>query len=86
MRTTLDIDEDLLRQAQELSGIRGKTAVIEEGLRTVADGTLDLHDPARRRYVRPVRWIGRDGGRRGRRRRRGSRTGAGAQAGAVRAA
>ena len=32
MRTTLDLDEDLLRKAQELSKISGKTAVIHAGL------------------------------------------------------
>jgi len=32
-RTTLDLDEDLLTAAQEASGSRTKTAVIEEALR-----------------------------------------------------
>jgi Arc/MetJ family transcription regulator len=32
MRTTLVIDGDLLERAQELSGIRGKTAVVHVGL------------------------------------------------------
>lgn len=32
MRTTLDLNPDLLRRAQELSKISGKTAVIHAGL------------------------------------------------------
>jgi Arc/MetJ family transcription regulator len=32
MRTTLNIDDDLLREAQRLSGVRGKTAVVHAGL------------------------------------------------------
>ena len=32
MRTTLNIDDDLLRQAQRLSGMKEKTAVIHAGL------------------------------------------------------
>lgn len=32
MRTTIDIDDELLRKAQELSKITGKTAVIHAGL------------------------------------------------------
>lgn len=33
MRTTLDIDEELLAQAMRSSGARSKTEAIEEGLR-----------------------------------------------------
>jgi len=32
MRTTLIIDDELLAKAQELSGLRGKTAVLHAGL------------------------------------------------------
>lgn len=32
MRTTVDLNEDLLRRAQDLSKIEGKTAVIHAGL------------------------------------------------------
>ena len=32
VRTTLDIDDDLLRQAQNLSGIREKAAIVRAGL------------------------------------------------------
>lgn len=32
MRTTLNIDDDLLREAQELSGIREKTATVHAAL------------------------------------------------------
>jgi len=35
MRTTLDLDEKLLEDAQRATGTRGKTAVIEEGLRAL---------------------------------------------------
>ena len=35
MRTTLNIDGDLLAEAQELSGIREKTAVVDAGLRAL---------------------------------------------------
>ncbi len=35
MRTTLDLDERLLAQAQEATGERTKTAVIEHALRVV---------------------------------------------------
>jgi Arc/MetJ family transcription regulator len=33
MRTTLNLDEDLLRSAREYSGIQEKTALIHEALR-----------------------------------------------------
>lgn len=32
MRTTLNIDDDLLRRAQELTGINEKTAIVRSGL------------------------------------------------------
>jgi Arc/MetJ family transcription regulator len=32
MRTTLNLDEDLLRKAQDLSGLKEKTAVVHAGL------------------------------------------------------
>ncbi len=32
MRTTLIIDEDLLKRAREVSGIQGKTALVHAGL------------------------------------------------------
>jgi Arc/MetJ family transcription regulator len=32
MRTTLDLDEDLLERARKLSGIREKTALLHAGL------------------------------------------------------
>jgi Arc/MetJ family transcription regulator len=37
MRTTLNIDDDLLRQATELSGIAEKTALVREGLRALIE-------------------------------------------------
>ena len=33
MRTNIDIDDDLMRQAMRTSGARTKRAVVEEGLR-----------------------------------------------------
>ena len=33
MRTTLNLDDELVRQAQEYAGIREKTALIHEALR-----------------------------------------------------
>lgn len=35
MRTTLNLDDDLLREAQRLSGLKGKTAVVHAGLRAL---------------------------------------------------
>jgi Arc/MetJ family transcription regulator len=32
MRTTLNIDDDLLMRAQELTGIKEKTAIVRSGL------------------------------------------------------
>jgi Arc/MetJ family transcription regulator len=43
MRTTLVLDDALVTRAQELSGIREKTAVLHEGLRV-----LIAHQSARR--------------------------------------
>lgn len=37
MRTTLNIDADLLAQASQLSGLREKTAVVREGLRALIE-------------------------------------------------
>ncbi len=37
MRTTLNIDEDLLEHARRLSGLREKTAVVREGLRALIE-------------------------------------------------
>ncbi len=61
MRTTLNLDEALLRKAQELTGLKQKTAVIHEGLealiaresarRLAALGASEPHlrQPSRRR-------------------------------------
>jgi Arc/MetJ family transcription regulator len=35
MRTTLNIDEDLVERARALSGIEEKTALVHEGLRAL---------------------------------------------------
>jgi Arc/MetJ family transcription regulator len=45
MRTTLDLDEKLLEEAQRATGTTGKTAVIEEGLRAL------VQQAARRRLA-----------------------------------
>jgi len=37
MRTTLDIDEELLAEAQRETGQKSKTAVIESGLRALIE-------------------------------------------------
>ncbi len=37
MRTTLDLDADLLEKAQRATGVTGKTAVIELGLRALVE-------------------------------------------------
>ncbi len=37
MRTTLNIDDDLLRRAQDLSGLQEKTALIQEGLKALIE-------------------------------------------------
>jgi Arc/MetJ family transcription regulator len=37
MRTTLDLDEDLLRKALAETGAKSKTEVIEQGLRSLLE-------------------------------------------------
>lgn len=37
MRTTLNIDDDLFQEAQQLSGLSEKTAVIREGLKALIE-------------------------------------------------
>ncbi len=37
MRTTLNIDDDLFEEAQMLSGLSEKTAVVREGLRALIE-------------------------------------------------
>ena len=37
MRTTFDIDDDLLEEAQRLTGLRERIAVIHEGLRALIE-------------------------------------------------
>jgi Arc/MetJ family transcription regulator len=62
MRTTLNLDEDLIRQARELSGIREKTALIHAALREMIargaarrlaalGGTMPNFEAGRRRQV-----------------------------------
>lgn len=35
MRTTVDLDERLLKEARKLTGIKKKTRLLEEGLRAI---------------------------------------------------
>jgi Arc/MetJ family transcription regulator len=37
MRTTLNIDDDLLERARDLSGVQEKTALIREGLKALIE-------------------------------------------------
>lgn len=37
MRTTLDIDDELLQQARNLSGVQEKTALVREGLKALIE-------------------------------------------------
>ena len=37
MRTTLNIDDDLLSEAQRITGVTGKTALVREGLRALIE-------------------------------------------------
>jgi Arc/MetJ family transcription regulator len=66
MRTTLNFDEDLLRQAREYTGIEEKTALIHEGLRALIrrgaakrlaelGGTMTDFEAGRRRRSAPSR-------------------------------
>ena len=38
MRTTLNLDDDLLGEARRLTGMRARTALIHEGLRALIEG------------------------------------------------
>lgn len=60
MRTTLNIDDDLLAEAQKLSGIKEKATLVREGLRALIEresakrlarlgGTEPQLEPVRRR-------------------------------------
>ncbi len=37
MRTTLNIDDELLKKAQKITGMAGKTALVREGLRALIE-------------------------------------------------
>ena len=62
MRTTVNIDDELLTKAQKLTGMSGKTAVVNAGLKALVEresaralarmgGTMpDLKPIRRRRY------------------------------------
>ena len=64
MRTTLNLDDELLLEAQRLSGLQGKTAVVHAGLEALIarerarrlaalGGTQKDLEPIRRRRGRP---------------------------------
>jgi Arc/MetJ family transcription regulator len=64
MRTTLALDDDLLRQAQEFTGVAEKTALIREALKALIEresarrlaalgGTMPELKSVPRRRVRP---------------------------------
>ena len=55
MRTNIDIDDDLMRQAMRSSGARTKRAVVEEGLRLL----IQTRGQATMRRLRgKVKWEG----------------------------
>ena len=55
MRTNIDIDDDLMRQAMRTSGAKTKRAVVEEGLRLL----IRTRRQGRLRRLRgKVRWEG----------------------------
>jgi len=55
MRTTIDIDDSLMRQAMRLSGLRTKKAAVEAALRLL----IQTHSQAGIRRLRgKVRWEG----------------------------
>jgi Arc/MetJ family transcription regulator len=55
MRTTIDIDEKLLRDALRATGLKTKREVVELGLRTL----LQLHKQAKIRQLRGrLPWTG----------------------------
>jgi Arc/MetJ family transcription regulator len=59
MRTTIDIDESLLREAIRLSGIRTKKGVVEAALRLL----IEVHSQTSIRRLRgTVRWEGEETG------------------------
>jgi Arc/MetJ family transcription regulator len=37
MRTTINLDEDLLREAQRLTGVKERTALVHHGLRALIE-------------------------------------------------
>jgi Arc/MetJ family transcription regulator len=64
MRTTLNIDDELFRQARDLSGLQEKTALIREGLKALIEresakrlaklgGSEPQLEPIRRRHGDP---------------------------------
>ena len=55
MRTNIDIDDDLMRQAMRSSGARTKRAVVEEGLRLLIQTRAQR---GIRRLRGKVRWEG----------------------------
>lgn len=65
MRTTLNIDDELLREAQRMTGVAEKTALVREGLRALIEresarrlarlgGSNSQLQPVRRRQSDPA--------------------------------
>lgn len=73
MRTTLNLDADLIAEAQRLTGMKERTALIHEGLRSLIEresarrlarlggSERTLRVPARRRRPAPARRASRPG-------------------------
>lgn len=66
MRTTLNLDDELVEKAREFTGIREKTALVHEGLKALVareaarrlaalGGTMPHLRPIPRRRPRPLR-------------------------------
>ena len=55
MRTNIDIDDDLMREAMRVSGAGTKRAVVEQGLRLLIDVRGQR---AIRRLRGKVKWVG----------------------------
>jgi len=55
MRTNIDIDDDLMREAMRASGVSTKRAAVEQGLRLLIDVR---GQPSIRRLRGKVKWTG----------------------------
>lgn len=55
MRTNIELDEDLIECARELTGIKTKRGVVEEALRTLIRLRSQV---AVKKFLGKVRWVG----------------------------